>query len=102
MEDYVDITMPNIQPEELRDLKPEAREVFERRLEYHNMISDLLENHMVEVTDEVKTTANAEEEDKAANAEDEDVEQQEEEKKEEKTLYDIHFVYRTVNKRLNK
>ena len=64
------------------------------------MISDLLEYHMTEVNDEVKKTASNEAEDNAANAEDEDEKQQEEEKKQEKTLYDIHFVYRTVEKKL--
>ena len=40
----MDVTKPNIQPEELRDLKPDVKEVYERRLEYHNMISRLLEH----------------------------------------------------------
>ena len=62
MEDYVDITKPNIKPEELRDLKPQAKDVYERRLEYHNMISDLLKSEMIEITDEVRKTINDEEE----------------------------------------
>ena len=58
---------------------------------------------MIDVTDEVKKPANPEENEDAKN-EDEDEKQQEEEeeKKEEKMLYDIHHVYRTVEKRLEK
>ena len=50
---------------------------------------------MIDVTDPVKEAPNNEEDKK------EDEKQQEEEKKEEKTLYDIHFVYRTIEKRLS-
>ena len=48
------------QPHDLKDLKPEVREVYERRVAYHDMMSDLLENNMIEVTEEVKKTSNAE------------------------------------------
>ena len=71
------------------------------------MISGLLKNEMIEMTDEARKKANYnEEEKKAANAEDEDEKQQEEEKKEvkkeEKRLYDLDYVYRTKEKRLKK
>ena len=54
MEDYVDITTPNYQPNDLKDLQPAARAVFERRVKHHEMISNLLENNMIEVSDQVK------------------------------------------------
>ena len=78
------------QPHDLKILKPEVKEVYERRVAYHEMMSDLLENNMIEVTEEVKKTTNAEGENETAKNEDEDEtaknlgedeKQQEEEKK---------------------
>ena len=96
MEDYVDIMKPNYQTNDLKDLQPAARAVFERRVKHHEMISNLLENNMIEVIEQVEEAPKNEE-----DKEGEDEKQQEEEKKEEKTLYDIGFVYRTTEKRLN-
>ena len=96
MEEYVDIMVQNFQPSDMKDLRPDARAVYERRVKYHQMISNLLENNMIEIIAEPVKEA-------PKNEEDEDDKQQEEEKekKQEKTLYDIHFVYRTVEKRLS-
>ena len=65
MEDYVDIMDQNFQPYELKDLKPEVKEVYKRRAEYHNMISNLLMNSMIEVTDDFKKIAVPEEDESA-------------------------------------
>ena len=109
MEDYVDIMELNYQQSDLKDMQPEARVVYERRVEYHKMISNLLESHMIEVAEPEKKAPTQEEdkkeedkeEDKKEEDKEEDEKQQEEEKKEEKTLYEIPFVYRTVEKRLS-
>ena len=58
MENHVDIMEPNYKPDDLKDMKPEVREIYERRAQYHAMICDLLENNMVEVTDQVEPTIN--------------------------------------------
>ena len=81
----------------MKDLQPDVLAVYKKRVAYHNEISRLLENDMIVVSPEpVKEVHNNEEDEK------EDEKEQEEEKKvEEKTLYDIHFVYRTIEKRLN-
>ena len=65
------------------------------RVKYHEMISNLLENSMIEITEPEKEAPKIEEEDK-----EEDGKQHEEEKKEAKMLYDINFVYRTIERRL--
>ena len=54
MENHVDIMQANYQPHDLKYMMPEVREIHERRVKHHNMICDLLENNMVEVTDQVK------------------------------------------------
>ena len=53
---------------------------------------------MIEVAPERVKEVPTNEEDK----EEDEKEQEEEKKEEEKTLYDIHFVYRTIEKRLRK
>ena len=80
MEDFVDIMERNYQESDLNDMQPDARAVYERRVAYHQMISNLLENNMIEFTEEVKKPANPEEDESAKN-EGEDEKQQEEEKK---------------------
>ena len=95
MEDYVDIMQLGYQPSDMKDLKPEARTVYKRRVSYQQMISNLLKYNMIELTEPVKVAPNNEEDKEESDK------QQEEEKKEEKILYDIHFVYRTVEKRLS-
>ena len=76
-------------------MKPEVVEIFERRVLYHKMICDLLENHMIDVIEQVKEAPKIIEEDQ-----EEEKKQPEEEKEEDKTLYDIDFVYRTIERRL--
>ena len=51
MENHVDIKEPNYKRDDLKDMKPEVREIYKRRVQYHRMISELLEEDMVEVTD---------------------------------------------------
>ena len=60
MEYHVDIMEPNYQPQNLKYMMPEVREIYERRVEHHNMICDLLENNMFRVTDQVKQAVNNE------------------------------------------
>ena len=101
MEDFADIMQRNYQPSDLEDMQPDARAVYERRVEYHQMISNLLENCMIEVdTEKVKEIPNNEEDNEEDEKEQEEEKKEEEKKQEVKTLYDIHFVYRTVEKRL--
>ena len=75
------------------DLKPDVRAVVEKRVAYHNIISRLLKNNMMDVTESVKEAPKNEQDE-------EDKKQQDQEKKEEKALYDVPFVYRTIEKRL--
>ena len=81
MEDYVDIMEQDFQPYLVRNMTPEVREVYERRANHHKMISNLLDNNMIEVTDEVRKPFKPEEVESAKN-EGEDEKQQEKEKKE--------------------
>ena len=105
MEDYVDIIEPNYQQRDLKDLQPEARAVFERRVSYHHMISNLLKNDMIDVTEPVKNAPkneeDKEEDEKQQEEEKKEEQKKEEEKKEEKALYEIQSVYRTIEKRLS-
>ena len=104
IEDFVDIiSHAKIEQRYLEDLKPEVRAVYEERVAYHKLISRLLENDMIEViVDPVKEAPNNEEEKEEDEKQPEEEKKEEEEKKkEEKTLYDINFVYRTIEKRLN-
>ena len=57
---------------------------------------------MIDVTDDVKKPANPGENEDAKNEDEDEKQQEEEEKRYEKMLYDIHHVYRTVEKRLKK
>ena len=95
MERHVDIMVPNYQPRDLNDMKPEVVETYERRVRYHNMICDLLENHMTEVADQIKPITSNDD-----GEEEKKYQQYEEEKKEDKTLYELSTVYRTFEKRL--
>ena len=102
MEATVDIMSLEYNLWDVKDFNPEAREMYLRRVEHHEFMSNLLKNKMKEVKEEepepVKE-APENEEDKEA----EDEKQQEEEKQEEeKMLYDVPYVYRTSEKRLNK
>ena len=65
-------------------------------------MSRLLEYDMIEVIDEDETAKNEEENEIAKNEGEDEKQREEEEQKEEKMLYDIHHVYRTVEKRLIK
>ena len=71
MEAYADIMQLNYQQSDLKDMQPEARAVFERRVRYHEMISNLLENNMIEVLEEDKETP-IQEEDKKEEDKEED------------------------------
>ena len=62
MEDYVDIMERNYQPSDLKDMQPEARAIYKRRVEYHEMISNLLKNNMIEVTEQENEVPEDEEE----------------------------------------
>ena len=54
MEGYDDVVQLDYQPGDLKDLNKKARAVYKRRFEYHEMISKLLENNMIEVLEPVK------------------------------------------------
>ena len=79
IEGFVDIILhPKIEQRDLKDLKPDVRTVYEKRVAYHNEISRLLNNEMIEVTEPVKEAPNNEED------KEDQKQQEEEEKKEEK------------------
>ena len=63
----------------MKDLKPDVRTVYEKRVAYQNEITRLLNNDMIEVTEPVKEAPNNEE-----DKEEDQKQQEEEEKKEEK------------------
>ena len=68
IEDFVDIIFhAEIEQRELKDLQPDVRAVYEKRVAYHNLISRLLKNDMIEVAVKPVKEAPTNEEDKEAD-----------------------------------
>ena len=63
MENIADVLNQRYEHQFLIDFKPEVLAVYEKRVEYHNKLTDLLRNSMVEASAEVTQTVHPEDED---------------------------------------
>ena len=98
MENIADVLDQGFEHHFLKDFKPKVLAVYEKRVQYHNKLSDLLRNSMVEVSAEVAQTVGSEDEDEK---EEQEQKQKQEQEQEEKKIYELENIYRTVEKRLS-